>query len=89
MQSSDREIQSLIFPGNKATDQNKFDNCEEYEHLNQKVLYLNNQASDHPACFYSPFHTLLGYSICFENCVTSSMTKFESLEQDPSKSLCS
>ena len=23
------EIQSLIFPGNKATDQNKFGNCEE------------------------------------------------------------
>ena len=35
MQSFDREIQSLIFPGNKATDQNKFDNYEEYEHLNQ------------------------------------------------------
>ena len=35
MQSLDREIQSLIFPGNNATDQNKFDNCEEYEHLNQ------------------------------------------------------
>ena len=29
------EIQSLIFPGNKATDQNKFGNCEEYEQLNQ------------------------------------------------------
>ena len=29
MQNFDREIQSLIFPGNKATDQNKFDNCEE------------------------------------------------------------
>ena len=37
MQSFDREIQSLISPGNKATDQNKFDNCEEYEHLNQIV----------------------------------------------------
>ena len=35
MHSLDREIQSLIFPGNKATDQNKFDNCEEYEQLNQ------------------------------------------------------
>ena len=32
--SFDRKIRSLIFPGNKATDQNKFDNCEEYEHLN-------------------------------------------------------
>ena len=37
MQSFDREIQSLIFPGNKATDQNKFNNGEEYEHLNQTV----------------------------------------------------
>ena len=35
MQSFDRDIESLIFPGNKATDQNKCDNCEEYEHLNQ------------------------------------------------------
>ena len=32
-----REIQPLIFPGNKATDQNKSDNCEECEHLNQIV----------------------------------------------------
>ena len=37
MQSFDLEIQLLIFPGNKATDQNKFDNCEEYEYLNQIV----------------------------------------------------
>ena len=37
MQSFDREIQSLIFPGNKATDQNKFDNYQEYERLNQTV----------------------------------------------------
>ena len=37
MQSFDREIQSLIFLGSKATDQNKFDNCEECEHLNQIV----------------------------------------------------
>ena len=37
MQSFDRKIQSLIFPENKATDQNEFDNCEEYEHLNQIV----------------------------------------------------
>ena len=35
MQSFDREIQPLIVPGNKATDQNEFDNCEEYEHINQ------------------------------------------------------
>ena len=35
MQSFDREIQSLIFPGNKATDQNEFDNHEEYKPLNQ------------------------------------------------------
>ena len=35
MQSFDSEIQSLIFPGNQATDQNKFDNCKEYDHLNQ------------------------------------------------------
>ena len=27
----------LIFSGNKATDQNKFDNCEEYKHLNKIV----------------------------------------------------
>ena len=37
MQSSGHEIQSLIFPANKATDQNKFDNCQEYEYLNQIV----------------------------------------------------
>ena len=39
MQSLDREIQPLIglFPGNKATDQNKLDSCEEYENLNQIV----------------------------------------------------
>ena len=37
MQSFDLEIQSLIFPGNKATDQNKLASCEEYEHLNQVV----------------------------------------------------
>ena len=29
MKSFDHEVQSLIFPGNKATDQNNFDNCEE------------------------------------------------------------
>ena len=28
MQSFDREIQLLISPGNKATDQNELDNCE-------------------------------------------------------------
>ena len=33
----DREIQSLIFAGSKATDQNISDNCEEYEHQNQIV----------------------------------------------------
>ena len=37
MQSFDRKIQSLIFPGNKATDQNRFVNCEEYKHFNQNV----------------------------------------------------
>ena len=37
MQSFDRELQSLIFPGNKVADQNKSDNCEEYEQLNQTV----------------------------------------------------
>ena len=37
MQRFDREIQSLIFPENKATDQSEFDNCEEYEHLDQIV----------------------------------------------------
>ena len=37
MQAFDREIQSLIFPGNNATDQNKFNNCEKYEHLNQPI----------------------------------------------------
>ena len=40
MQSFDREIQSMIFPGNKATDQNKFDNCEENEHLIQTVAEM-------------------------------------------------
>ena len=30
-------IQSLIFPENKATDQNRFDNCEKYEHMGQTV----------------------------------------------------
>ena len=39
--SFDREIQSLIFLGNKATDQNKFDNCEEYKHLTQVVAELS------------------------------------------------
>ena len=37
MQTFDREIQSLVFPGNKATDQNKFDNCEENEPVNRIV----------------------------------------------------
>ena len=37
MQSFDREIQLLTFPESKATDQNKFDNCEENDHLNQTV----------------------------------------------------
>ena len=36
--SFDRETQSMIFSGNKATDQNKFDNCEDYEHhLNETI----------------------------------------------------
>ena len=38
MQSFDHEIQSLIFLGNKATDQDKFRNCEEYKHMNQTVV---------------------------------------------------
>ena len=42
MQSFDLEIQSLIFPGNKAIDQNKFDNCEEYEDLNQAVAEMSS-----------------------------------------------
>ena len=37
MQSIDHKIQSLIYPGNKAIDKNEFDNCEEYERLNQMV----------------------------------------------------
>ena len=37
MQSFDREVQSLIFLGNKATDTNKSDNCEECKHQNQIV----------------------------------------------------
>ena len=41
MQILDREIQSLIFPRNKATDQNKFDDWEEYEHLNQTVAEIS------------------------------------------------
>ena len=55
MQSFDREIQSLIFPGNKATGQNKFDNCEEYEHLNQIVAET------------SLFRLVLG-DIAYKNC---------------------
>ena len=37
MQSFDRVIQSLVFPGNRVTDQSKIDNLEEYKHLNQIV----------------------------------------------------
>ena len=40
MQSFDREIQSLIFPGNKATDQNKFDNCESAVYLRHRQAAL-------------------------------------------------
>ena len=31
--------------------------------------------------FCSPFHTLLGYNICFQNCVASNVTKLESDKQ--------
>ena len=41
MQSVYHETRSLIFPGNKVTDQNKFDNCKEYEHLNQIVAEMS------------------------------------------------
>ena len=43
---------------------------------NFEVQYLNNQASDHSGSHMFA-HTLLGYSICFQNCVTSNMIKFE------------
>ena len=38
------EIQSLVSPGNKAINENKFDNCKEYEHLNKIVadIFLSN-----------------------------------------------
>ena len=34
-------------------------------------------------CFCSPFPTFSGYGICFQNCVISNMTKFESHEETP------
>ena len=58
---------------------------------NFEVQYLSNQATDHPGSytfFRSFFHILSGYNICFQNCITSNMTKFESHEQTPSKSIC-
>ena len=30
-----------MFSGKKATDKNKFDKCEEYEHLNQIVTEMS------------------------------------------------
>ena len=41
MQNFDCEIQSLIFPESKGTDQNKFDNCEEYEHVNKTIAEMS------------------------------------------------
>ena len=46
-----------------------------------KVLYLNKQESDRPCSYLFlclHFHTISGYIICFQNCVTSNMTEFES-----------
>ena len=37
MQTFGREIQSLVSLGNKATDQNKFDNCELYKDQNEII----------------------------------------------------
>ena len=37
VQSFDRKTQSSIFPRNKATEQNKFNSCEKYKHLNKTV----------------------------------------------------
>ena len=65
--------------------------CWQSAHLkNFKVQYLNHQASDHPGfCtfFHSSFQTFSGCSICFQNCITSNMTKGGSHEQNTSKSL--
>ena len=48
------------------------------------VQYLNNQTSDHPGSYmFLTVHTLSGYSICFQNCITTNMTKSESLKQYP------
>ena len=32
MQSFDHEIQSVMYPENKATDENRCDNCKEYKY---------------------------------------------------------
>ena len=37
LQSSDRKIQALIFPGNKPVDQNILGNCKACKHLNISV----------------------------------------------------
>ena len=50
------------------------------------MQYLNKQESDRPSSylFLCPhFHTISGYIICLQNCVTSNMTKFESHGQTP------
>ena len=52
---------------------------------NFEMQYLNNQAFDHPGSYvFFAHHTLSGYSIYSQNCVTSNMTKFESHEQNHS-----
>ena len=50
-----------------------------YEYF--EVQYLNKQESDRPSSYLflcSHFHTISGYIICLQNCVTSNMTEFES-----------
>ena len=52
MQSFEREIQSLIFPGNKAIDRNELDNCKELEYLNKIAAetFLNRLVIGDIAC---------------------------------------
>ena len=51
-----------------------------------KVQYLNKQKPDRPSSYLflcSHFHTISGYIICLQNCITSNMTEFESHGQTP------
>ena len=65
-------------------------NCNECccQHMYKyfKVQYLNKQESDRPSSYLflcSHFHTISGYIICLQNCITSNMTEFESHGQTP------